>query len=111
MRNQVITTLLYTDVTVMQGEADFKYFDTIDFSIVNEIPTLLPKFNYLKRIKEGENISDAATRYLDEIKGSDICFMIEEFPFSLKLNSDIKINKSILEKYFMAERIDEFINK
>ena len=47
IRMKIVTILLYTDLSVLAANPDYTYFDEIDFSIIKEIPTLLPKFNLL----------------------------------------------------------------
>lgn len=111
LRMRLILTLLYTDLSILNGKGDFSYFNKIDYSIVKEIPTLLPKFNYLLLLKDGSQIIDASRSYLDDIKNINTNLMTEELPFSIKLSNDKKIINSILCKFFMTERLNTFLNE
>ena len=110
LRMRLILTLLYTDLSILNGKGNFNYFNKIDYSIVKEIPTLLPKFNYLLSLKDGSQIIDASKSYLDDIKNLNTNLMTEELPFSIKLSNDKKIINDILCKCFITEKLNNFLN-
>jgi len=110
VRMKMILTLIYTDLTILNGDVDFNYFNQIDYNIVKEIPTLLPKFNYLIALKDGANIIHASQSYLDDINDSKTYFMAEELPFSIKLSNDKALMKDVSNKIFLSNRIQQFLN-
>ena len=109
-RMRLVLTLLYTDLSILNGKGNFNYFNQIGDSDVKEIPTLLPKFNYLLALKDGANIIDASKSYLDDIKDFDIYLMAEELPFSIKLSNNKVLINDILSKYFLTDRLNNFLN-
>ena len=110
VRVEIILGLLYTDLSILQGSSDFTYFDRIDFTIIKEIPTLLPKFNFLLALKDGAEIHEASIKYLEDIKDSDIYFMAEELPFSIKLSNNKVLINEVLTKYFLTDKINHYLN-
>ena len=110
VRMNLILTLLFTDLSILNGNGDFTYLHQIDNSIVKEIPTLLPKYNYLIALKEGANIIDASQSYFDDISHSKTYFMAEELPFSIKLSNDKVLTNDVVNKFFLSDRIQHFLN-
>ena len=110
VRMNLILTLLFTDLSILNGNGNFTYLHQIDNSIVKEIPTLLPKYNYLNALKEGANIIDASQSYFDDISHSNTYFMAEELPFSIKLNNDKVLTNDVVNKFFLSDRIQHFLN-
>ena len=110
VRMKLILTLLYTDLSILNGNRDFNYLHQIDNNIVKEIPTLLPKYNYLIALKDGTNMIDASQSYLNDINGSEIYFMPEELPFSIKLSNDKVLINDVVNKFFLSKRIQHFFN-
>ena len=110
VRMNLILTLLFTDLSILNGNGDFTYLHQIDNSIVKEIPTLLPKYNYLNALKEGANIIDASQSYFDDISHSKTYFMAEELPFSIKLSNDKVLTNDVVNKFFLSDRIQHFLN-
>jgi hypothetical protein len=110
LRIEIVLELLFTDLSILNGTRNFSYFDKIDYNIVKEIPTLLPKFNYLLAIKNDISITKASEAYYEDIKKSKIYFMAEEFPFSISLNADKELNDSILNKFFKVSKLRKFLN-
>jgi hypothetical protein len=110
VRAEIILELLYTDLSILQGSSNFTYFDRIDFNIIKKIPTLLPKFNFLHALKDGVEIHEASIKYLEDIKDSDIYFMAEELPFSIKLSNNKVLINEVLTKYFLSDKINHYLN-
>jgi len=110
IRIEIVLALLFTDISILNGTSNFSYFEKIDYNIIKEIPTLLPKFNYLMAIKNDISINKASEAYYEEIKKSKIYFMAEELPFSIRLNTDKKLNDSILDKFFKVSKLRTFLN-
>ena len=110
IRIEIVLALLFTDLSILNGTSNFSYFEKIDYNIIKEIPTLLPKFNYLLAIKNDISIHKASEAYYEEIKKSKIYFMAEELPFSIRLNTDKKLNDSILDKFFKVSKLRTFLN-
>jgi hypothetical protein len=110
VRMKMILTLIYTDLTILNGDADFNYFNQIEINKVKEIPTLLPKFNYLIALRDGANIIHASQSYLDDIKDSKTYFMAEELSFSIKLSNDKALINDVSNKIFLSNRIQHFLN-
>jgi hypothetical protein len=113
LRMKFVLTLLYTDLSVLKGEADYKYLSKIEESKLKEIPTLLPKFNFLISLRDGANIMNASKNYFKEINHfdlSDIYLLTEELPLSIKLSNDKVLIDDILQKYFLTDRLRSFLN-
>jgi len=110
IRMKIITTLLYTDLSVLEGNPDYTYFNEIDLSIIKEIPALLPKFNLLDSLKNGLSILESSKVFYKEILKLNNFLLAEEFPLCVKLTNDKKLFNSMLEKYFMADRFKTFLN-
>jgi len=110
IRMKIITTLLYTDLSVLEGNPDYRYFNEIDLSIIKEIPALLPKFNLLDSLKNGLSILESSKVFYKEILKLNNFLLAEEFPFCVKLTNDKKLFNSMLDKYFMTDRFKTFLN-
>jgi hypothetical protein len=110
VRMKIILTLIYTDLSILNGNGDFNYLNKIEYDIVKEIPTLLPKFDYLIALKDGVNIIDASKNYLEDINAVEIYLMSEELPFSIKLSNDKVLINDVLNKCFLSARIQHFLN-
>ena len=110
IRMKIVTILLYTDLSVLTANPDYTYFDEIDFSIVKEIPTLLPKFNLLDSLKNELSILESSKIFYEEILKLNNFLLAEEFPFCVKLTNDKNLFNNILEKYFMTDRFKTFLN-
>ena len=85
----------------------------IIYKINNEIITsfdIQNEINYLIALKEGANIIDASQSYFDDISHSKSYFMAEELPFSIKLSNDKVLTNDVVNKFFLSDRIQHFLN-
>ena len=110
-RLHALFVMLYTDLTILLKESDFSYFNDLDSDKIKLIPTLVPKFNFLKEMSDGNPIKQSKSTFIDSIKHEKHTLILEEFPFSLKetsLTDDDK--KSISNTYFANEKLNNFFN-
>ena len=47
---------MHDDLAILTGDKSNMYINTINVNVINEIPTLLPKFNFIKGIIDGNSI-------------------------------------------------------
>jgi len=111
IRIKNILILLYTDLAILQGNTDFSYFEEIDFSIIKEVPTLLPKYNLLHSLMKGGKLNENIDVFTKDIEGLNNYLLAEEFPFCLKLLDDTKKQDLILKRYFMLDKFKTFLNE
>ena len=110
-RLHALFVMLYTDLTILVNEPDYNYFNELDSDKINLIPTLVPKFDFLREISVGSPIEQSKSKFIDSIKNEKHTLILEEFPFSLKKTALTEDDKKVISNtYFTNEKLDIFFN-
>ena len=102
--------MMHDDLAILHKNKSEMFINNINEDIIREIPTLAPKYYYLRGIINGKSINEMSAKYYEEISKIKECIFYEEFPFSIKL-SKFDGKENICSKIFMSKRIQMFINK
>lgn len=109
LRLKITLYMMHDDLAILYNDKSEMFINKINEDIIREIPTLAPKYYYLKGIINGNSINEMSAKYFEEISKINECIFYEEFPFSIKL-SIFKGKDTICSKIFMSKRIQLFIN-
>ena len=110
LRLKITLYLMHDDLAILTGDKSNMYINTINVNVINEIPTLLPKFNFIKGIIDGNSINEMSSKFYNEISKIKECIFYDEFPLSIKL-SQFNQKDKIGSKLFMSQKIQDFINE
>ena len=109
LRLKITLYMMHDDLAILHNKKSELFINKINEDIIKEIPTLAPKYYYLKSIINGKSINEMSAKYYEEISKINECIFYEEFPFSIKL-SKFDGKETICSKIFMSKRIQLFIN-
>ena len=109
LRLKITLYMMHDDLAILLNKKSELFINKINEDIIKEIPTLAPKYYYLKGIINGKSINEMSAKYYEEISKINECIFYEEFPFSIKL-SKFDGKETICSKIFMSKRIQLFIN-
>tara|TARA_Y100001978_G_scaffold153939_1_gene139286 strand:+ start:1137 stop:5216 length:4080 start_codon:yes stop_codon:yes gene_type:complete len=110
LRLKITLHMMHDDLAILHKNKSEMFINNINEDIIREIPTLAPKYYYLRGIMNGKSINEMSSKYYEEISKIKECIFYEEFPFSIKL-SKFDGKENICSKIFMSKRIQTFINE